>query len=121
MSRFHSLEKKFKQHTEFAKKYKNTLNHYINKGHAVKLSLEDANHRSPVTNYVPHHGVTNVNKPGKVRVVFDAAAQFDKACLNEKLLKGPDYLNKLIGILLRFRREPYAVISDIEQCTIKSR
>ena len=31
------------------------------------------------------------------------------------MLKGPDYLNKLIGILLRFRREPYGVISDIEQ------
>ena len=64
-----------------------------------------------MTNY----GVTNVNKPEKVGVVFDAAAQFDKTCLNEKLLKGPDYLNKLIGILLRFRREPYAVISDTEE------
>ena len=104
LSRFHSLEKKFKRHPEFAEKCKNTLNDYINKGNAVKLSLEEAN-----------HGVINVNKPGKVRVVFDAAAQFDKTCLNEKLLKGPDYLNKLIGILLRFRRQPYAVISDIEQ------
>ena len=51
-----------------------------------------------MTNYVPHHGVTNVSKPGKVRVVFDAAAQFDKTCLNEKLLKCPDSLNNLIGI-----------------------
>ena len=81
----------------------------------MKLSPEEAKHRSPVTNYVPLHGVTNANKPRKVRVEFDAAAQFDKTSLNEKLLKGPDYLNKLIGILLRFRREPYAVISDIEQ------
>ena len=62
-----------------------------------------------------NHGVTNVNKRGKVGVVFDAAAQFDKTCLNEKLLKGPDYLNKLIGIIFRFRQEPYIVISDIEQ------
>ena len=115
LSRFRSLEKKFEQHPEFADKYKNTLSDYINKSHAVKLSLEEANHRSSVTNYVPHHGVTNVNKPGKVKVVFHAAAQFDKTCLNEKLLKGPDYLNNLIRILLRFRREPYAVISDIEQ------
>ena len=51
-----------------------------------------------MANYVPHHGVTNVSKPGKVRVVFDAAAQFDKTSLNEKLLKGPDSLNNLIGI-----------------------
>ena len=93
----------------------NTVNNYVSKGHAVKSSPEEAKHRSPVTNYVPHHGVTNINKPGKVRVVLDAAAQFDKTCLNEKVLKGPDHLNKLLGILLRFRREPFAVISDIEQ------
>ena len=94
LPRFHSLEKKFKQHPEFAKKYKNTVNNYISKGHAVKLSPEEAKHHSPVTNYVPHHGVTNVHKPGKVRVVFDAAAQFHKMCLYEKLLKDPDHLNK---------------------------
>ena len=102
LSRFHSLEKKFRQHPKFFKKYKNTVNDYISKGHAVKLSPEEAKHRSPVANYVPHHDVSNINRPGKVRVVFDAAAKFDKVCLNEKLLKGPNYLNKLIGILLRF-------------------
>ena len=102
LSRFHSLEKKFRQHPEFFKKYKNTVNDYISKGHAVKLSPEEAKHRSPVPNYVPHHDVSNINRPGKARVVFDAAAKFDKVCLNEKLLKGPNYLNKLIGILLRF-------------------
>ena len=115
MSRFRSLEKKFKQHPEFAGKYKNTANDYNSKGHAVKLSPKGAKHCSPVTNHVPHHGVTNVNKLGKVRVVLYAASQFDKTCLSEKLLKDPDYLNKLIGILLRFRRGQCAVISDTEQ------
>ena len=85
LSRFHSLEKEFKQHPEIAEKYKNTVNDYISKGHAVKLSSEEAKHRSPVTNYAPHNAVTNVNKPGKVRVVFDAAAQFDKTCLKDSL------------------------------------
>ena len=68
-----------------------------------------------MTNYVLHHGVTNVNKPGKVRVAFDAAAQFGKTCLNEKLLQGLHYLNKLNGIVLRICQESYAAISDIEQ------
>ena len=22
-------------------------------------------------NYIPHHAVTNINKPGKIRIVFD--------------------------------------------------
>ena len=68
-----------------------------------------------MTNYMLHHSVTNISKPGKVRVVFDAAGQFHKTRLNEKLLKGLDYLNELIGVLLRFRRELYVVISDTKQ------
>ena len=68
-----------------------------------------------MTNYMLHHSVTNISKPGKVRVVFDAAGKFHKTRLNEKLLKGLDYLNELIGVLLRFRRELYVVISDTKQ------
>ena len=30
-------------------------------------------------------------------------------------MKGPDYLNSLVGILLRFRRDKFAVMADIEQ------
>ena len=35
--------------------------------------------------------------------------------LNENLLKGSDILNSLIGIILRFRMNEFAVIGDIEQ------
>ena len=121
LSRFHSLEKKFKQNAEFTEKYKNTVNDCISKDHAVKFSPEQAKYCLPVTNYVPHHGVTNVNKPGNIRVVFDAAKQFDKTCLNEKLLKGPDYLNKLIGIFLDFDENHMLSFQTLSKCTIKSR
>ena len=55
----------------------------------------------------------NPNKPDKVRVVFDAAAKFHDASLNDMLLTGPD-LNSLVGVLLRFRDFPIAVCADIE-------
>ena len=115
LSRFSSLERKFERNPEFANKYKETINEYVNKGHAVKLTQEDSKNVTPITNYVPHHGVVNSNKPGKVRVVFDAAAEFQNTSLNKNLLKGPDYLNSLVGILLRFRRDKFAVMADIEQ------
>ena len=32
---------------------------------------------------------------------------------NSNLLTGPDLLNRLIGILVRFREEPIAILADI--------
>ena len=113
LSRFSSLEKKFEQNPEFTNKYKDTINDYVNKNHAVKLTQEKSKNVTPIT--VQHHGVVNINKPGKVRVVFDAAPEFQNNSLNKNLLKGPDYLNSLVGILLRFHRDKFAVMADIEQ------
>jgi hypothetical protein len=64
--------------------------------------------------YLPHHGVYNVNKPNKVRVVMDASARFMGKSLNDCLLKGPDLLNSLLGVLCRFRKERIAITCDIE-------
>ena len=102
-SRYSSLKKKFERNSEVAKKYKETINSYINKDHAVKPSQEKSKNVTHITNYVPHHGVVNINKPGKVGIAFDAATEFQNTSLNKNLLKGPDYLNSLAGILLRFQ------------------
>jgi len=34
--------------------------------------------------------------------------------LNEQLLQGPDLTNTLIGVLLRFREHPVALMADVE-------
>ena len=64
--------------------------------------------------YLPHHPVTNPNKPGKVRRVANAASKFCGESLNSNLLTGPDLLNNLVGVLLRFKEHPVAVLSDVE-------
>ena len=56
----------------------------------------------------------NPNKPGKVRIVFDAAAECEGTSLNKNLLHGPDYTNSLVGVLLRFREDNTALVADIE-------
>ena len=50
----------------------------------------------------------------KARIVFDSKAPTKGRSLNDELLQGPDRNNFLQGVLLRFRREPYAVTADIE-------
>ena len=64
--------------------------------------------------YLSHHPVTNPNKPEKMRRIANAASKFRGGSLNSNLLTGPDLLNNLVGVLLRFRKHPAAVLSDIE-------
>lgn len=84
-------------------------------GHARKLTREEAEKQSDKTWYLPHHPVLNPNKPGKLCVVFDTAAKFSGTSLNDQLLQGPDYINNLAGILMRFRQEEVTLIADIEK------
>ena len=51
----------------------------------------------------------------KIRMVFDSSAKFENTSLNEVLLTGPDLMNSLIGVLLRFRSEQVAISADVEQ------
>ena len=48
-------------------------------------------------------------------MVFDSAAEKYGVSLNKLLLSGPDLLNNLLGVLIRFRQDPVAVMADIEQ------
>ncbi|KAK3747005.1 hypothetical protein QZH41_011961, partial [Actinostola sp. cb2023] len=113
-ARLKSLKRKFQRDQEFEEKYRKVVQDYINRGYARKLSRDEAETKSAKTNYLPHHGVTNQNKPGKVRVVFDAAAKYDGRSLNQSLLQGPDMTNNLLGVLMRFRQGQTALVADIE-------
>ena len=66
------------------------------KGYARKLIENEAAARSPRTWYLPHHGVFHPHEPGKIRVVFDAAAIHDGVSLNSQLNRGPDLTNSLV-------------------------
>lgn len=54
-----------------------------------------------------------------LRIVFNASATCKGYSLNAILVKGPDELVNKFGILLRFRQEIFAVVSDIRKCTIR--
>lgn len=65
--------------------------------------------------YIPHHGIYHPQKPDKLCVFFDCTAKYCGTSLNEHLLSGPDMINNLTGILLRFRQHPVALLCDIEK------
>lgn len=69
---------------------------------------------SPRTWYLPHFSVLNPLKPGKLRLVFDAAARVEGVSLNSRLLKGPQQYRPLPAVLFNFRMRKVAVCADIK-------
>ena len=84
----------------------------ISDGHARLVDPNKDTTGRPVW-YMPIHVVTRPDKPGKFRVCQDAASKVNNVYLNGQLCTGPDMLNKLVGVLLRFRRHKVAVSADI--------
>ena len=104
-ARLRSLKRKFQKDSKLESKYRRTMQDYIDHGYPSKLSNLEAETTSSKTNYLPHHAMLNPNKPGKMRVVFDAPAYHEGTSLNQNLLQGPDMTNNLVGVLLRFRQD----------------
>ena len=112
-NRMKSLAKRFQRDPELQVKYTAVVEDNINKGFASKIPDDEIQSISPVF-YLPHHPVFNPRKPGKLRVVYDCAAKYAGRSLNDQLLRGPDFVNQLIGVLIRFRQHPIALMADIE-------
>ena len=116
LKRLFSLERRFSRDAEFAKKYDAVVQEYVSLGHARLLSAAEAKSETSKTWYLPHHGVVNLSSSTtKVRVVFDGAAEHKDTSLNSNLLRGPNLLVSLLGVLLRFRRNLIPIGADIEK------
>ncbi|XP_049866070.1 uncharacterized protein LOC126366823 [Pectinophora gossypiella] len=107
-----SVEKKLDREPDLKVRYHEEMNALIEKGYAEPAPENSTPGR---TWYLPHFEVRTPAKPGKVRIVHDAAAKYRNVCLNDHLLTGPDLLQSLPGVLMRFRRHPIAVTADIAE------
>ena len=79
------------------------------------MTRDESRKASVVTNYIPHHGVMNIHKLGRMRVVFDASSKYQGTSLNENLLPEIDFLNNLVNVITKFRTGKYAIIGDIDK------
>ena len=111
--RLKHLKRKLTNDKHLHEQYTTTVESYIRDGHAKLLTEEEAEVNTPQW-YLPHHPVFKKSNPSKCRVVFDCAAKYNGASLNEALYQGPNFLNNLSGVLMRFRKDPIAVVADIE-------
>lgn len=77
---------------------------------APKLDDDKRTMVSPDISCAPHP-----QKPDEIRVVFDSSAEFEGISLNDVLLRGPDLNTPLLGVLIRFSKEPISFMADVQQ------
>ena len=64
--------------------------------------------------YISHHAALSSKRPDKVRSVYDCAAFAEGKFLNGFLMKHPESINSLVGVLLRFKKEEIPNAADVE-------
>lgn len=106
--RFLSFEKKMEGDVVLKLAAHDTISKYISKGYILEV---DRDHNSPGW----HLPIFSVSNEKKVRLVWDAAAEFGGSSLNSHLLKGPDLNEPLWDNLYRFCQWPVAVCADISE------
>ena len=117
LSRLENTEKRLKKSPEVPYAYNKCIEQYIEKGYVTKVQEHD---RSLSRWYLPHFPVLRPDKDTtKVRIVFDASAKYKGQALNDVILQGRKLQRELFDVLLRFRRQPVAVVCDIAEMYLR--
>ena len=99
-----------------AKEYNKQITEMTELNFARKLSKEEITNCKGPVHYVAHHEVVRPEKKSTpVRIVFNSSASHQGHKLNDYWFKGPDLLNNLFGVVLRFRENEVAISGDISK------
>ncbi|XP_042227704.1 uncharacterized protein LOC121870030 [Homarus americanus] len=112
--RLDGLRRRLSKDARLRQGYVEEINKLLAEGYAESVSKFQLESDTGLVWYLPHHPVLNPNKPNKVRIVFDCAAKHKGTSLNNQVLQGPDFNNKLLGVLFRFRQGTTAIMADVE-------
>ena len=86
---FKALEKRLEKDFNLKTQYASDIRSDVEKGYVVPVSTRDSKNRSDREWYLPHHPVSNPNKPSKVRRVLNGASKFHGKSLINSLLVAP--------------------------------
>ena len=118
LRRLCNTEKRLLKNPEIAAAYSENITQYLEKGYIRKI---DPTEEKPARRwYLPHFPVVRLDRATtKTRIVFDASAKFGGISLNDVIDQGPKLQRDLNDVLLRFRRHPVALISDIAEMYLR--
>ena len=102
------------------KKYNEQLLEQVNLGFIEKV--RNLNLHKGILHYIPHFPVFKTDSATtKMRIVYDASARVSSEALslNDCLHTGPNLMQDLTGILLKFRTHRIALTADIEKAFLQ--
>ena len=110
-SRLKSLKRKLSLDNDYKIWYDTSVQALISKGYASEADTsKDVEGK---VWYVPHFGVYHPKKE-KWRLVFDFSVSYQDRSLNDELIQGPNLSNRMLGPIIRFRKDDIAYMADIE-------
>lgn len=95
--------------------YHEEMRKYIERGTFVKLSKEELSSYEGPQQYITHHGVLKDSVTTPLRVVTNSSFNNHGHSLNSCLPKGPNSLNDMNQITLRFRCHEEAFLYDLSK------
>lgn len=117
LATLNSTEKRLKTDSRWAETYKSQVEDMVTREVARKLTPQEILEWDGPIFYISHLAVVSLKSTTTpVRIVFNSSQKFQGVSLNSFLAKGPDnYLNNLLGILLRWREKETVLVSDIRK------
>ena len=116
LKRLEATERRLKSSPDQGESYDKQIREMLDMNFCRKLSQEDLESFNGPAYYIPHHAVLRPeNKSTPVRIVFNSSSVFQGHKLNDYWMKGPDLLNSLFGVLVRFREKEVALLGDISK------
>ena len=114
VNRLENTEKRLLRAPEIASAYQDVLNRYKEKAYIRQVPQHEVGTKGGW--FLPHFPVLRPDKTTtKTRIVFDASAKLEGISLNDIVHKGPKLQNDLLDVLIRFRRQPIALMCDITE------
>lgn len=113
---FLNTERRLEREPERKAAYREQIQEMISRGAATKLTKEELDSWKGPKWYISHLVAPNPHSSSTpVRIVWNSSYEFPGVSLNDLLSKGPDVLNSIRGVLLRFRTGLYAALGDIKK------
>ena len=114
--RLEATERRLAKNPDHAQAYDKQMKEMSEMNFSRKLTSEELKSYEGPIHYISHHEVVKPEKKSTpIRIVFNSSASYKGHRLNDYWMKGPDLLNNLFGVLLRFRENEVAISADVSK------